>query len=568
MKLKRNDLLAKLSSGDMIAIEAKYHARCLVSLYNDVRKLEINGIAFASLVSYLEEHRGTGETAPVFKLVDLGSLYSEKLQELGIPKLCLNINTTRIKERLLAAIPDLTAHTQGKHILLVLNDTIGDAIRKACEQDYASEALHLARAAKIVRRDMFSIQQSFKGAFEIDCQKKLVPPSVLLLVSMIMESPSIKKDKKEIEEEDQVIKAALTIAQLLSFNSCKQGRAGKTVHHRQERECPLPVYTALKIHGETRKRSLVDVMHKLGLCISSDRVMYISPDLANSVTAQFEQDGVVCPPKLRKDVFTTAGIDNIDQNPSSTTASDSFHGTVISLVQDPTATNKGTERGTNVISGTVQEVKAISELPLAFCNVPPAVLRVNDPIVPEPHSGYIYIRLEDGMMTPADVPEEEEFQRLRNAKELASKATLEKPDFITWAAFHACRQPTTAHIPAVISLLPMFYENAHSIAMILHAMNMIKAAVNHVNPSEIPVITLDQPLFALGKLIQWNWPSTHGEEKFVLMLGGLHIGMAAFKLLGDWLDGSGWTSALVAVEVATQWRSFRFFHQSHPRHKN
>lgn len=27
--------------------------------------------------------------------------------------------------------------------------------------------------------------------------------------------------------------------------------------------------------------------------------------------------------------------------------------------------------------------------------------------------------------------------------------------------------------------------------------------------------------------------------------------MAAFKLLGDWLNGSGWTSALVAAEVAT-----------------
>ena len=36
------------------------------------------------------------------------------------------------------------------------------------------------------------------------------------------------------------------------------------------------------------------------------------------------------------------------------------------------------------------------------------------------------------------------------------------------------------------------------------------------------------------------------------MLGGLHIKMAAFKLLGDWLDGSGWTSALVAAEVATE----------------
>ena len=178
MRLKRNDLLAKLLSGDMIAIEAKYHAKCLVSLYNDVRSLEIkskseeeksmsslHGISFASLVSYLEEHRDSGETAPVFKLADLTNLYSEKLLELGVSKPYLNVNSTRLKERLLAAIPDLAAHTQGKHILLVFNDAIGDAIRNALEHDYDSEALHLARAAKIVRRDMFSMQQSFKGTF-------------------------------------------------------------------------------------------------------------------------------------------------------------------------------------------------------------------------------------------------------------------------------------------------------------------------------------------------------------------------------------------------------------------
>ena len=53
-----------------------------------------------------------------------------------------------------------------------------------------------------------------------------------------------------------------------------------------------------EIHGEMRKRGLVDVMHKLGLCISYNRVMDISTDLANSVTAQFEQNGVVCPLKV------------------------------------------------------------------------------------------------------------------------------------------------------------------------------------------------------------------------------------------------------------------------------
>ena len=63
MKLKRNDLLAKLSAGDMVAIEAKYHARCLAKLYNEVRQIEVDemsnkniigakhGIVFAELVS-------------------------------------------------------------------------------------------------------------------------------------------------------------------------------------------------------------------------------------------------------------------------------------------------------------------------------------------------------------------------------------------------------------------------------------------------------------------------------------------------------------------------------------
>ena len=32
------ELLAKLSTADMVALEAKYHTKCLVSLYNHARK--------------------------------------------------------------------------------------------------------------------------------------------------------------------------------------------------------------------------------------------------------------------------------------------------------------------------------------------------------------------------------------------------------------------------------------------------------------------------------------------------------------------------------------------------
>ena len=35
-----NFLLAKLSLGDMVALEAKYHTKCLLALYNNARKVQ------------------------------------------------------------------------------------------------------------------------------------------------------------------------------------------------------------------------------------------------------------------------------------------------------------------------------------------------------------------------------------------------------------------------------------------------------------------------------------------------------------------------------------------------
>lgn len=84
--------------------------------------------------------------------------------------------------------------------------------------------------------------------------------------------------------------------------------------------------------------------------------------------------------------------------------------------------------------------------------------------------------------------------------------------------------------PAIIALLPLFLDNAHSAAMIKHSMDIAKAAVNHLNPGQVPVLTADQPLYAIAKAIQWTWPDTHGEDHFVIMLGGLHIEMTVLKV--------------------------------------
>ena len=67
-------------------------------------------------------------------------------------------------------------------------------------------------------------------------------------------------------------------------------------------------------------------------------------------------------------------------------------------------------------------------------------------------------------------------------------------------------------------MLPLFYEDSKSVGMIRHSMDVIKQAVQKLNPSQVPVITLDQPLFAIAKWIQWNWPESHGEDHYVTML--------------------------------------------------
>ena len=70
--------------------------------------------------------------------------------------------------------------------------------------------------------------------------------------------------------------------------------------------------------------------------------------------------------------------------------------------------------------------------------------------------------------------------------------------------------------------------------MIEHSFNVIKSAVDHLNPRYTPLIAFDQLLYALAKQVQWNWLDKYGEDKYVVMFGGLHIEMAALKTLGDW----------------------------------
>ena len=332
MELQDEKLLAKLSAGDMVAQEAKYHKSCLTTLSNQARstaskeakvkndKRLAHGIVPAELISCIEESRAESKGVLVFKMKKLSEMYSSRLKQLGIVE-GGTLHSTRLKNRILASIPSLRAYTQGRDTLLAFDSDIGAALQQVCEEDKDTDTNYLAKAATIVRKEILAFKSCFKRTFERKCQGDSVPPSLVSLVKMVLYEPNIVS-----QLENSSSQAALTIAQLLQFNCYSRRRETSSNYdrHSTDRETPLPLYVGLSVHAQTRNRELVDTLFKLGIFISHVRVLSISTEIGNSVCRRFKEDGVLCPIKLRKGLFTTSAIDNIDHNPSLNTAQGLF----------------------------------------------------------------------------------------------------------------------------------------------------------------------------------------------------------------------------------------------------
>ena len=130
--------------------------------------------------------------------------------------------------------------------------------------------------------------------------------------------------------------AALTLAQILKFNSVKHTRKTEECTRLvKSQETPLPVHIGVMFYLKTRKRDLIDSLYSLGMSISYDEVLRLSSDMANAVYEHLKATDTVCPPNLKTNLFTTAAVDNLDPNTSSTKAVSSFHVTSISLIQHP-----------------------------------------------------------------------------------------------------------------------------------------------------------------------------------------------------------------------------------------
>ena len=126
--LQDERLLAKLSAGDLVALEVSYHAHCVVFLYKKAKMVQEkdkeeevqrpDGIVLAKLFSYIEERRASSDKKhpAVFKLSDLGNMYNTRIAQLLNETTPRSKYPTRLKERILTQLPGLQDYKKGQRL--------------------------------------------------------------------------------------------------------------------------------------------------------------------------------------------------------------------------------------------------------------------------------------------------------------------------------------------------------------------------------------------------------------------------------------------------------------------
>ena len=117
----------------------------------------------------------------------------------------------------------------------------------------------------------------------------------------------------------------------------------------------------------------------------------------------------------------------------------------------------------------------------------------------------------DGKLVKSAIADKKKWQTA--AHRLVSEAVQIVDDPIGWVAFHAIAQQPRDFYVTNTSLLPLFPDDSKSVAMIRHSMDVVQRVAHLLNTVQVPVLTLDQPLFTIAKKIQWNWSDMYLEKK-------------------------------------------------------
>ncbi len=184
--------LAKLAGTDMPSAELKYHTRCYTYYTRKGSKLEkedtTNGEAFKRAQVFAElfsdiECEATVEVKQTFMLADLVRKYESRLWELGVMEDKERAHASRLKEKLVAAIPGLSWHNDPvtRCVVLVFNNYISSLVLKASAYNLESGAVQQYKVASLACASILKMKLTHIDgtSFTENCQLDSIPQEKL-----------------------------------------------------------------------------------------------------------------------------------------------------------------------------------------------------------------------------------------------------------------------------------------------------------------------------------------------------------------------------------------------------
>ena len=168
------------------------------------------------------------DNIPVFYLKELKNLYVQQMKYHGYT--VEYEHSPGFKEKILKRITELTERKMGSDVILTLKYDCGKAIFEAC--NLQDDGMCLERVVGITRKEILSEQDEKKLSNKNDVISKetfisqseidSISPPVISFINMVLNGSNVDTSDKKRSS------SALTVAQLLQFNTVKQKNKSKS----------------------------------------------------------------------------------------------------------------------------------------------------------------------------------------------------------------------------------------------------------------------------------------------------------------------------------------------------
>ena len=199
---------------------------------------------------------------------------------------------------------------------------------------------------------------------------------------------------------------------------------------------------------------------------------------------------ICMPSTVARNIVTVSAIDSLDHNPSSSTAKDSFHGTGISIFQFETNQDDSFKFE---LSKTSRNNESLPSLPSCYTNV-----KLTKSIPSTPRISTI------NSMNSMDLDHFDEskdwFDYIHD--HLGDEEMLHR---CNWASFCAS-QVQNPDSKCSSAMFPLLLDEVATHGMVKRTIDIIDQVHKKLNLDQPLVITADQPIYTIGKQVQWLYP--------------------------------------------------------------